>query len=49
MEAAFESVDNYIDFYNNRRMHGSLKRMPPLQFSSWIMQFEDRSKFYRSL
>jgi len=49
MEAAYESIDNYIDFYNNRRMHGSLKRMSPLQFSRWIMQFEDRSMFYRTL
>lgn len=49
MEAAYESIDNYIDFYNNRRMHGSLKRMSPLQFSRWIMQFEDWSMFYRTL
>ncbi|MCM3040087.1 IS3 family transposase [Paenibacillus motobuensis] len=49
MEAAYESIDNYIDFYNNRRMHGSLKRMSPLQFSRSIMQFEDRSMFYRTL
>lgn len=49
MEAAYESVDSYIDFYNNRRMHGSLKRMSPLQFACWVMQLEDRSPFYRSL
>lgn len=46
---AFEAVDQYMDFYNHRRMHGSLKRMAPLTFNRWVMQLEDRSDFYVAL
>lgn len=46
---AYEAVDRYMDFYNNRRMHGSLKRMSPNHFSEWVMQLEDRSAFYIAL
>lgn len=49
MEQAYAAVDRYMDFYNNRRMHGSLRRMPPVKFSNWVMQLEDRSKFHRAL
>ncbi|WP_158302258.1 IS3 family transposase [Paenibacillus mesophilus] len=31
-EEAYESVHRYIAFYNQRRFHGSLKRMSPLQY-----------------
>ncbi|WP_409343053.1 IS3 family transposase [Paenibacillus sp. MBLB4367] len=31
-EEAYESVHRYLDFYNQRRFHGSLKRMSPAQF-----------------
>ena len=48
-EEAYEAVDEYMDFYNNRRMHGSLKRMPPVIFSTWVSQLEDLSPFYRVL
>lgn len=48
-EEAYAAVDSYMDFYNNRRMHGSLKRMAPLAFSTWVMQLQDRSTFYRAL
>lgn len=48
-EEAYASVDQYMDFYNHRRLHGSLKRKPPLVFSEWVMQQEDRSPFYRTL
>lgn len=46
---AYEAVDQYMDFYNNRRMHGSLKRMAPVPFSDWVMQLVDRSKFHVTL
>lgn len=49
LDQAYAAVDRYMDFYNNRRMHGSLRRMPPIKFSSWVMQLEDRSKFHRAL
>jgi putative transposase len=29
---AFKTVDHYIDFYNKRRLHGSLKDHPPQEF-----------------
>ncbi|MBW5449475.1 IS3 family transposase [Cohnella sp. CFH 77786] len=48
-EEACAALDNYMDFYNNRRMHGSLKRMSPQRFSMWAMELEDRSAFYRAL
>ncbi len=31
-EEAYQSVHEYIEFYNLRRFHGSLKRMTPTQF-----------------
>lgn len=43
---AYDAVDQYMDFYNNRRMHGSLKRMAPLSFNNWVMQLEDRSDYH---
>jgi len=46
---AYEAVDRYMDFYNNRRMHGSLRRMPPVRFSEWAMQLPDRSSLYIAL
>ncbi|WP_268957522.1 IS3 family transposase [Paenibacillus albiflavus] len=49
LEQAYEAMDRYMDFYNNRRLHGSLKRMPPAKFSKWILEQEDRTKFYRAL
>ncbi|WP_082053818.1 IS3 family transposase [Gordoniibacillus kamchatkensis] len=48
-EEAFAEIDRYMDFYNNRKMHGSLKRMPPVRFSEWVMQLEDRSNFHMAL
>ncbi|WP_267901024.1 IS3 family transposase [Cohnella endophytica] len=48
-EEAYFELDKYMNFYNNRRMHGSLRRMPPARFSEWVMQLEDRSQFYRAL
>ncbi|WP_233567784.1 IS3 family transposase [Cohnella faecalis] len=48
-EEAYAALDTYMDFYNNRRMHGSLKRMPPEEFSKWVMQLEDRTPFYRAV
>ncbi|ALS26217.1 integrase [Paenibacillus sp. 32O-W] len=51
MEDAYAAIDRYMDFYNNRRMHGSLKRKPPKVFSAWILQQneEERSKFHKAM
>ncbi|WP_430145208.1 IS3 family transposase, partial [Paenibacillus cisolokensis] len=51
MEEAYAAIDRYMDFYNNRRMHGSLKRKPPKVFSTWIQQQneEERSKFHKAM
>jgi putative transposase len=46
---AFASVDQYIDFYNHRRMHGSLKNMAPEKFSKWAQEQEDCTSFYRAV
>ncbi|WP_167747016.1 IS3 family transposase [Cohnella luojiensis] len=48
-EEAYFELDKYMDFYNNRRMHGSLRKMPPVKFHGWVMQLEDRSKFYKAV
>lgn len=48
-EEAFHAVDQYMDFYNNRRMHGSLKRMAPLAYNQWVMQLEDRTDYHVAL
>jgi putative transposase len=48
-EEAYAAIDRYMDFYNNRKMHGSLKRMPPVVFSKWVIQLPDRSKFHRAV
>ncbi|QUL57060.1 integrase core domain-containing protein [Paenibacillus tritici] len=34
-EEAYEAVDRYMDFYNNRRMHTSLRNMPPATFAEY--------------
>jgi putative transposase len=49
LEEAYEALDRYMDFYNNRKMHGSLKNLAPTVFSQWVMTLEDRSKFYRAV
>lgn len=46
LEEAYEALDCYMDFYNNRKMHGSLKSMPPAVFSKWVMTLTDRTKYH---
>ncbi|MFF2093584.1 IS3 family transposase [Paenibacillus sp. NPDC058174] len=48
-EEAYEALDTYMDFYNHRRMHGSLKQMPPVVFSKWIKTQEDASAFHKAM
>lgn len=48
-EDAFDALDEYVDFYNNRRMHGSLKRMSPAKFSEWIQTQEDTTAFHKAM
>lgn len=48
-EEAYEALDKYMDFYNNRKMHGSLKRMPPTKFSEWVKTLEDSSEFHKAM
>jgi len=48
-EEADEALDQYMDFYNNRKMHGSLKRMAPAVFSKWIRTQEDTSAFHKAM
>lgn len=38
-EEAYEALDGYMDFYNNRRMHGSLKRKPPAVFQNGLKRW----------
>jgi putative transposase len=49
MEQAYTAVDRYMDFYNNRRKHGSLKRKSPADFTVWVGHLEDRSEFHRAM
>lgn len=48
-EEAYKELDEYMDFYHNRKMHGSLKLMPPRKFSEWVKTLEDTSKFHNSM
>lgn len=48
-EEAYGELDGYMDFYNNRRMHGSLKRKPPMVFSAWVKTLEDSSPFHKAM
>lgn len=48
-EEAYEELDKYMEFYNNRKMHGSLKLMSPAKFSEWVMTLEDRSMFHKAM
>ncbi|MDQ0496107.1 hypothetical protein QOZ95_004293 [Paenibacillus brasilensis] len=49
LEEAYEALEAYMDFYNNRKMHGSLKLMPPTKFSAWVRTLEDSSKFHKAM
>lgn len=49
LEEAYSTVDRYMDFYNNRKMHGSLRKMPPMKFSLWVKTQEDCSTFHKSM
>jgi len=35
-EEAFQAVDEFMTFYNNRKMHGSLGKRSPAEFLAWI-------------
>ncbi|OBZ13782.1 integrase [Bacillus sp. FJAT-26390] len=48
-EEAYEELDKYMEFYNNRKMHGSLKLMPPTKFTEWVLTLEDRSMFHKAM
>ncbi|WP_307210759.1 IS3 family transposase [Paenibacillus harenae] len=48
-DEAYGALDQYMDFYNNRRMHGSLKRKPPAVFSEWVKTLEDASAFHKAM
>lgn len=48
-EEAYNALDNYLDFYNNRRMHGSLRRMSPAAFLKWIQTQKDTSAFHKAM
>lgn len=49
LEEGYKALDEYMDFYNNRRMHGSLKRMPPKVFSAWVKTLDDTSEFHKAM
>lgn len=49
LEEAYTALDQYMDFYNNRRMHGSLKKMSPATFSIWVKTLKDCSEFHKSM
>lgn len=48
-EEAYNALDKYMDFYNNRRMHGGLKRKSPAKFSAWIKTLDDTSEFHKAM
>lgn len=46
---AYETIHQYMDFYNNRRMHGSLRKKAPAQFWAWIQDHKDLKSFFRAV
>lgn len=46
VEDAYAAVDWYMDFYNHRRLHGSLGRRAPIEFHDWAKQITDCSKYH---
>lgn len=48
-EEAYDALDTYMDFYNNRRMHGSLMDKPPKVFSAWVKTLHDTSAFHKAM
>ncbi|WP_063867856.1 IS3 family transposase [Paenibacillus sp. Soil766] len=48
-DEAYTGLDDYMDFYHNRKMHGSLKLMPPRKFSEWVKTLDDSSAFHNSM
>lgn len=50
-QEAYEAVANYIDFYNNRRMHRSLGKRSPATFNEWAKTRtqEELSRFARAV
>lgn len=49
-EAAYEAIDAFIEFYNNRKMHHSLKRKSPVAFMQWVTTTQpDLTDFYRAV
>lgn len=47
-EEAYDAVNSYMDFYNNRRMHRSLGKRSPAAFMEWIKERpqEQQEKFW---
>lgn len=49
-EEAYEAIHTYMDFYNNRRMHRSLGKLPPVTFMNRIEAGTiDNTKYKRAL
>lgn len=50
-EEAYQAVDTYIDFYNNRRMHRSLDKRSPAAFMDWVKgaSSEQAAKYKRAV
>lgn len=48
-EKAYEALEEYMDFYNNLKIHGGLIQMSPAQFSEWTKTLEDTSAFHRKV
>jgi putative transposase len=49
LEEAYRALDQYMDFYNNRRMHGSCKKMAPVVFSEWLNTQPDTTAFHKAM
>lgn len=49
LDEAYQALDQYMDFYNNRRKHGSCRRLPPALFSQWLKTQPDTSSLHRAM
>jgi putative transposase len=49
-EEAYQAIHEYIDFYNQRKMHGSLGKRSPANFMKWVQETDaDLTKFNRAV
>ncbi|WP_161407101.1 IS3 family transposase, partial [Paenibacillus silvestris] len=49
-QEAYDAVETYVNFYNNRRMHQNLGKRSPAAFMQWASAHPDQlAKYIRAV